>query len=36
MGTFIIVYIENILINSPDKATHILHVKKVLARLLTN
>lgn len=30
---FVIVYIDNILIYSPDKQTHIQHVRQVLQRL---
>lgn len=36
LGKFIIAYINNNLICSPDKETHVSHVKQVLARLLTN
>lgn len=36
LGKFVTAYIDDILIYSPDKPTHIQHVKKVLARLLEN
>lgn len=34
LGKFIIAYINDILIDSPDKTAYVQHVKKVLSRLL--
>ncbi|KAI4898691.1 hypothetical protein NFI96_020791 [Prochilodus magdalenae] len=36
LGLFVIAYIDDILIYSPDLPTHIQHVRRVLSRLLEN
>lgn len=33
LGRYVIAYIDNILIYSPDKTIHVQHVKKVLSQL---
>lgn len=36
LGKYIIAYIHNILIYSPDQESHVRHVQEVLSRLLCN